>query len=59
MCIYDNRPYLAEFFLEWEICQKNCRKYQNTQFMFENFFFSENRAYYAIIWKNIVQPDRP
>jgi len=22
-------------------------------------FFSENRAVYGIMWKNIVQPDRP
>jgi len=26
--------------------------------MFNNFF-SENRAFYEIMWKNIVQPDRP
>jgi hypothetical protein len=23
------------------------------------FFFSEDRAVYEIMWKNIVQPDRP
>ena len=27
--------------------------------MFSNFFFSENRAVYEIMWKNIVEPDRP
>jgi hypothetical protein len=27
--------------------------------MFNNFFFSENRAFREIMWKNIVQPDRP
>ena len=27
--------------------------------MFHNFFSSENYAVYEIIWKNIVQPDRP
>jgi len=26
---------------------------------FSNFFFSENRAVYEIMWKNNVQPDRP
>ena len=30
----------------------------NTNFMFY-FFFFENRAFYAIIWKNIVESDRP
>jgi len=34
-----------------------CREYQNTHFMFNNFFF-ENRALYEISWENIVQPDR-
>ena len=27
--------------------------------MISNIFFSENRAVYEIIWKNIIQPDRP
>jgi len=31
---------------------------QNTQFRFNNVFFS-NRAVYVIMWKNIVEPDRP
>jgi hypothetical protein len=26
--------------------------------MFSNFF-SENRAFYEVIWKNMVEPDRP
>jgi hypothetical protein len=30
---------------------------QNTRFMFSNF--SENRAVYEIMWKNITEPDRP
>ena len=30
---------------------------QNTHFMFNNFFF--NHAVYEIMWKNIVEPDRP
>jgi hypothetical protein len=29
-----------------------------THFMFNNFF-PENRAVYEIMWKNMVQPDRP
>ena len=29
-----------------------------THFIFNDFFFFENRAVYAIMWKNTVQPDR-
>jgi len=29
-----------------------------THFMFNNFFFPENRAVYEITWRNIVQPSR-
>jgi len=24
-----------------------------------NIFFPENRVFYEIMWKNIIQPDRP
>jgi len=27
--------------------------------MFNNFFFSETRAIYEVMWKNIVQPEEP
>ena len=37
---------------------KNYTQNQNTHFMFNNFFFFENRAVYEIMWKNIVQPRR-
>jgi hypothetical protein len=30
----------------------------NTHFEF-NYFFSENRAVYEMMWKNIVETDRP
>ena len=30
----------------------------NINFMFNNFFFFENRPVYGIMWKNMVQPDR-
>ena len=30
-----------------------------TQFIFNNFFFFENRAVYEIIWKNMAETDRP
>ena len=39
--------------------QTNIEKIE-TYFKFRYAFFSlENRAVYEIIWKNIVQPDRP
>jgi hypothetical protein len=40
------------------VSDKSHRENQQTHFMFSNFFF-ENRAVYEIMWKNIVQPDRP
>jgi hypothetical protein len=30
-----------------------------THFMFNTFFFFENRAVYEIMWKNFVEPDMP
>ena len=41
------------------ISNKCCRENQNTYFMFGKFFFSENHAVYGIMWKNMVEPDRP
>ena len=35
---------------------ENCRENQNTHFMFSNFF-SENRAVYEKMSKNMVEPD--
>ena len=37
---------------------KSCREIQNTHFMFNNIF-SENRVVYEIMWKDMVEPDRP
>jgi hypothetical protein len=53
--------YLAQSFLEWEMFQTICRKNQNIHFMFNNFFFFlfENLAIYEIMWKNVVEPNRP
>jgi hypothetical protein len=36
-----------------------CEENRNTNFVFNNFFFSEKRAVYKIMWKNIVELDRP
>ena len=40
------------------VSDRSCRENQNTRFMF-NIFSPENRAVYEIMWKNVVQPDRP
>jgi len=35
----------------------SCEEYQNTDFMYSDFF-SEYRAFYDIVWKKIVEPSR-
>jgi len=40
------------------VSNKCCRENQNTHFVFNNNF-TENRTIYKIMWKNMVQPDRP
>jgi len=40
-----------------DISDKSCGERKTTHFLFNDFF--ENRAVYEIIWKNIVEPDRP
>ena len=32
---------------------------QYTHFVFNNFFFFDNRAVYEIMWKNVVEPEGP
>jgi hypothetical protein len=50
--------YLARFSLEWEMFRtKVVQKNQTIDFMFSNFFF--NGAGYEIMWKNVVEPERP
>jgi hypothetical protein len=39
------------------ISDRICRKNENTFYL--QYFFFENRAFYDIIWKNIVEPGRP
>jgi hypothetical protein len=48
--------YLAQLFLEWEVFQKNL-SLKSKHSLCSTFL--ENRAIYEIIWKNIVEPDRP
>jgi hypothetical protein len=38
------------------VLNKICRENQNTRFMPSNIF-SENRAVYEIIWKNMLHPE--
>ena len=51
-------PYLAEFFLEWEMFQTKSVEKIKTHFV-SNTCIANNRAVYEIMWKNIVDPDRP
>jgi hypothetical protein len=37
---------------------ERCRENQRARFMFSNCF-PENRAVYEIMWKNMIQPNRP
>jgi hypothetical protein len=39
------------------VSDESCTESQNTYFTFS--YFSENRAVYEIMCKNMVQPDRP
>jgi hypothetical protein len=41
------------------VSDKICGENQNTRFVFSNFFFSDNRVVYVIIWKSIVERGRP
>jgi hypothetical protein len=38
------------------VLDKSCRENQNTQFV-SNDYFSENRAIYEIMSKNVVEPE--
>ena len=49
---------LAQFFLEWDVSDKNCKENQNKYIMFNSFFF-ENRAVYEIMWINFIESNRP
>jgi len=40
------------------ISDNSCKENPNTHFMLHNFFF-ENRDVYEIMWKNVVERDKP
>jgi hypothetical protein len=41
------------------VSDKICRENPTTNFMFNGVFFFEKRAVYEIMWKNVVEADRP
>jgi len=49
--------FIAEL-LEWEMFQTKGLERIKINILFL-IFFCENRAVYEIVWKNIVQPERP
>jgi len=51
--------YLSQLFLEWEMFQTKDEEKIKTHFMLNPFFFSENRTFYEIVWKNSVEPASP
>jgi hypothetical protein len=50
--------YLVEFFLEWKELQTKGAEKIKTHIL-RLITFSEKRAVYEIMWKNIVKPGRP
>jgi hypothetical protein len=51
------QSYLPQLFLEQEMFPSYIEN-QNVHLKFNNLFF-ENCGVYEIMWKNIVEPDRP
>ena len=49
---------LSVFLRMRNVSDESCRENQNTRFVFNNFFFFENRAVYEIMWENTLEPDR-
>jgi len=41
------------------VSDRSFRDNQNTRFVFSTVLFSQNRAVHEIMWKNIVEPERP
>jgi hypothetical protein len=50
--------YLDQLFLEWEMFHINVVEKIESHILLSVIFF-ENRAVYEIMWKNIVESDRP
>jgi hypothetical protein len=52
-------PYLAQFFLEWQMFQTEVVETIKTHISCSIIFFFLNRSVYEIMRKNTVEPDRP
>jgi hypothetical protein len=52
------RQYVAVFFLKLDMFQTEAVGNIKTH-IFNNFFSFENRAFYEIVWKNMIESDRP
>ena len=53
------KTYVHEFFSEWEMFQAEVLENITAHIWCSVTFFSENRAVYEIMWKNMVEPGRP
>jgi hypothetical protein len=51
--------YLSEFFLEWEMFQTKVVEKIKTQILRSVTLSPPNSFAYEVIWKNILEPDRP
>ena len=51
--------YLSQVFLEWEIFHTKSVWKIKTHFIFYIIFFPENHVAYEIMWKNMVEANRP
>jgi hypothetical protein len=51
--------HLTHFFLEWEVFQTKVIEKIKTHILCSVTFFFLNHAFYEILWKNIVELDRP
>ena len=50
--------YLPKFYLEWLIFQTKVVEKVESHILF-SITFSENRAMYEVMWKNVLEPDGP
>ena len=51
--------HLAQFFSEWEMFQRKVVQKIKTHILRSVTHFFENRALYEIMWKNVVELERP
>ena len=58
VCIFMT-VFLRNFYRMRHVADKRCKGNQNTYLYAISIFFFENRAVYEIMWKNVLQPDRP